>query len=65
MKEKTFLTHYSVIELKRNGLFEYYLSKQNFGDLMFMYSTENECFPSVDYVLPYVKQSISQKFWKE
>ncbi len=64
MNEKKFFLKYSVIELKRNGLFEYYLSKQDFGDLIYMYSTKDKCFPNPATVLKYIQTANATKFWK-
>ena len=63
MKEKTFFHRYSVLELERNGLYEYYLSKQDCGNLFFMYGTEVKCYPATATVLSYIKTALKINFW--
>lgn len=65
MKEKQFFLKYSVIELKRNVLYEYYLSKKGYGDLMYLYRTKEECFPTQDTVLQYIQTANKTKFWEK
>lgn len=62
MKETKFFLKYSAIRLKRNGLFEYYLSKDGYGDLLYMYGTETECEPTAEMVEQYAKTS---DLWKD
>lgn len=65
MRETKFFLKYSVIRLKRNGIFEYYLSKDGYGDLLFMYGTETECDPPPEMVLQYIQTAIADEFWKD
>lgn len=63
MKEQKFEFMYSVIELKRNGIYEYYLSKDNHGDLFYMYGTPKRCEPIAEMVEEYAAQAINEHFW--
>lgn len=63
MKEQKFEFKYSVIELKRNGIYEYYLSKENYGDLLFMYGTQKRCEPTAETVEEYAAHATTSKFW--
>ena len=65
MKEQKFEFSYSVIELKRNGYYEYYLSKENHGDLFFMYGTLKRCDPTAEMVEEFAAHAITKKFWGE
>lgn len=65
MKEKQFFQKYSIIELKRYVLYEYYLSKKGYGDLMYLYSTKEECVPTQDTVLQYIQMANDRKFWND
>ena len=64
MKEKVF-GEYTVLEIKRNGIYNYYLEKQGYGDLLFMYGTEEECFPEEDGVSESIKEAEDINFWNE
>ena len=64
MKEKTFFHHYSVLEIERNGLYEYYLSKQGYGNLYFMYGVEKENFPTPVEVLKNIQIANRCGFWE-
>lgn len=63
MKEQKFEFKYSIIELKRNGFYEYYLSKEKYGDLFFMYGTKKRCEPTAEAVETYAAQAITENFW--
>lgn len=36
MREEKFFNDYSVLELERNGIYEYYLSHKDYGNLYFI-----------------------------
>ena len=65
MKEKQFFQKYSIIELKRCVLYEYYLSKKGYGDLMHLYSTKEEFFPTQEIALQYIQIANDRKFWND
>lgn len=64
MKEKQYFIMYSVIELKRNDLYEYYLSNYGCADLMFLYGTKGSFWPTQDIVLQYIQIAKDRKFWQ-
>ena len=64
IKEKKYFLHYFVIELQRNGLFEYYLGQEGYGDLYFIYGVEKENFPSPVEALRAIQIAESCRFWK-
>ena len=64
MKEQRFFDDYTVLEIKRNGIYSYYLEKDGFGDLLFMYGTEEEAFPCEDVVSEYIDENAAD-FWGE
>jgi hypothetical protein len=65
MKEKQFFNNYSIIELQRNGIFQYYLARLGYGNLMYLYGTMKECFPSSDGVLGYIDIANNIGFWND
>ena len=62
MREERFFNRFSVLEIERNGIYEYYLSKKDCANLYFMYGTEEKCFPSQTTVLEYIKFA-NTVFW--
>lgn len=69
MKEYQFNKNYNIIILKRkNGFYEYYIEKVNFGSLAFMFGIEEEIEPSEfekSYIQGFIKNYEKQKFWGE
>lgn len=63
MREERFFNDYSVLEIERNGIYEYYLSKKDYGNLYFMYSTNGKCFPTQTKVLEHIKTANTLAFW--
>ena len=64
MIEKRFFNDYSVLEIERNGIYEYYLSHKDYGNLYFMYGTEEKCFPTPTMVSEHIKIANTLAFWK-
>lgn len=67
MKEFKFNENYNIIILKRNtGIYEYYLEKVNYSNLVFMFGLNVELNPNSftkQYVLDFIKAY--EKFWKD
>lgn len=63
MREERFFKDYSVLEIERNDMYEYYLSKKDYGNLYFMYSTEEKCLPTLTTVLEHIKSANTLAFW--
>ncbi len=63
IKETAFFNNYKVLEIKRNGMYDYYLEKIGYGNLFSLYSTLEECFPAHVDVLKYIKTAESKEFW--
>ena len=63
MIEKRFFKDYSVLEIERDSIYEYYLSNKKFGNLYFMYSTEERCYPTLTTVLEHIKIANTLAFW--
>lgn len=63
MREERFFNHYSVLELERNGIYEYYLSHKDYENLYFMYGTKEKCYPTPVTVLSHIKVALKINFW--
>ena len=65
IKEHKYFNCYTVLQIKRNNNYEYYLEKDGYGNLFYMYGTAEECFPKEENVCEYVKEAEEINFWKE
>ena len=63
IKEKTFFGEYKVLELKRNGMYEYYLEKIKYGNLCYMYGAYKPCFPTQKMIGEYIETAEKRNFW--
>lgn len=48
---------YTVIVLERNGVKDYYLEKKDYGDLMYMFGTEQDIEITEELVMDYVEDA--------
>lgn len=63
IKEITYFYKYKVLEIKRCGEYCYYLEKIGYGNLFYLYSTLEECMPTIDMVLNFIHNANEQDFW--
>lgn len=57
--------NYYVIELKLNGYYQYYLGKDNYGNLFHMFGTEQRFTNLHDELIKaYILCSRAERFWK-
>lgn len=56
---------YNVICMEQDGVFNYYLQKVGYGDLMHIVGTLEKIALSDDYILDSITAAKDEKFWRD
>ena len=62
----SFNEDYNIIIIKDNGIFNYYLEKNGYGDLRFMFGIKEKIKPicfNFDYIYGFIEISEKENFW--
>lgn len=61
-----FSKYYNIIVLKQNKIYNYYIKKQGYGDLLFIFGLSEKIKPSdfeESYIIKYIIDAENRNFW--
>lgn len=58
-------TQYNVLLIEQDGIFEYYLQKVGYGDLMHIVGTLEKIELDDDYIIQSISGAIQENFWRD
>ena len=56
---------YNLIIIERKNIFEYFLEKENYGNLFYMFGLTEKLDLQTELIMEYIEIAEEQKFWGE